>query len=86
MRVDGVAGLILGRLFDRKGMPVAFIAFFLSSLFLPLVFLGSFPIALAGMVLWGIGFGAQDTLLKAIIAGTLPEGRRNLAFRLFYTG
>ena len=38
------------------------------------------------MVLWGIGFGAQDTLLKALIAGVLPEGRRNLAFGLFYAG
>jgi MFS family permease len=38
------------------------------------------------MFLWGIGFGAQDTLLKALIAGILPEGKRNLAFGLFYTG
>jgi len=86
MAVDGVAGLILGRLFDRNGTPVVLVAFFLSSLFAPLVFLGSVPIALAGMVLWGIGFGAQDTLLKALIAGVLPEGRRNLAFGLFYAG
>ena len=42
--------------------------------------------AIAGMILWGIGFATQDTLLKAIIAGMLPEGRRNLAFGLFYTG
>jgi len=39
-----------------------------------------------GMVLWGIGFGAQDSLFKSIIAGLLPEGRRNLAFGLYYTG
>ena len=38
------------------------------------------------MILWGIGFGAQDTLFKSIIAGLLPEGRRNLAFGLYYTG
>jgi MFS family permease len=38
------------------------------------------------MPLWGIGYAVQDTLLKAIIAGVLPEGRRNLAFGLFYTG
>jgi hypothetical protein len=32
------------------------------------------------------GYATQDTLLKAIIAGVLPEGRRNLAFGLFYLG
>ena len=86
MGTDAVAGLIFGKLFDRIGMPVVIVAFFLSSLFAPLVFLGDFLVALAGIVLWGIGFGAQDTLLKAIIAGLLPEGRRNLAFGLFYAG
>ena len=38
------------------------------------------------MILWGIGFATQDTLLKAIVAGLLPEGKRNLAFGLFYAG
>ncbi len=38
------------------------------------------------MILWGIGFATQDTLLKAVVAGMLPEGRRNLAFGLFYAG
>jgi MFS family permease len=42
--------------------------------------------ALAGLVLWGVGYATQDTLLKAVVAGMLPEGRRNLAFGLFYTG
>jgi len=43
-------------------------------------------VALAGMILWGFGYATQDTLLKAIIAGLLPEGKRNLAFGLLYTG
>src|SRR6266567_3541974 len=86
MATDGAAGLIFGKLFDRIGMPAVFAAFLLSSLFAPFIFLGNFPLAIFGMVLWGIGFGAQDTLLKGLIAGILPEGRRNLAFGLFYTG
>src|SRR5204862_1366556 len=86
MGVDGISGLIFGRLFDKVGMPVVYLAIFLSSLFAPLVFFGTLPLAIAGMVLWGIGFGAQDSLFKSIIAGMLPEGRRNLAFGLYYTG
>jgi MFS family permease len=86
MGTDTIASLIFGKLFDRVGMPIVIIAFFLSSLFAPFVFFGNFPLALVGMILWGIGFGAQDTLLKAIIAGILPDGKRNFAFGLFYTG
>src|SRR5436190_24886 len=81
-----VASLILGRLYDRVGLPVVLAGVFLCSLFSPLVFLGGFTAALAGLLLWGIGYATQDTLLKAVVAGMLPEGRRNLAFGLFYTG
>ncbi len=81
-----IASLILGKLFDRIGLPIVLVAVFLSALFSPFVFLGGFFVALFGMMLWGIGYATQDTLLKAIIAGVLPEGRRNLAFGLFYLG
>ena len=81
-----VASLVLGRLYDRIGLPVVLGGVFLCSLFSPLVFLGGFASALAGLVLWGIGYATQDTLLKAVVAGMLPKGRRNLAFGLFYTG
>ena len=80
------ASLALGKLYDRIGLPIVLIAVFLSSLFSPFVFLGGFFAVLIGMVLWGIGYAAQDTLLKAVVAGVLPEGKRNLAFGLFYTG
>ncbi|HXI99649.1 MAG TPA: MFS transporter [Micropepsaceae bacterium] len=81
-----VASLILGRLYDRFGLPVVLSAVFLSSLFAPLVFQGSLPAIIIAMPLWGIGYATQDTLLKAVVAGLLPEGRRGLAFGLFYTG
>jgi MFS family permease len=81
-----VASLVLGKLYDRVGLPIVLVAVFLSSLFSPFVFLGSFFPALIGMLLWGVGYATQDTLLKALIAGVLPEGKRNLAFGLFYAG
>jgi MFS family permease len=86
MGVNAISGLIFGRLFDRIGITIVAVAFFLSSLFAPFVFLGNFSMAMVGMILWGIGFGAQDTLLKSLITSVLPEGKRNLAFGLFYTG
>jgi MFS family permease len=81
-----VASLVMGRLYDRLGISVIVGAVCLSALFSPLIFLGSFWIALGGMLLWGVGYATQDTLLKALIAGVLPEGRRNFAFGAFYLG
>lgn len=81
-----VASLVLGRLYDQIGLPAVLVGVVLSSLFAPVVFQGSFLAAVIAMPLWGIGYATQDTLLKALIAGVLPEGRRNLAFGLFYTG
>lgn len=86
MGTDAISSLVFGKLFDRHGIPVVLVAVFLSGLFAPFIFLGNFWMALIGIILWGIGFGAQDTLLKAIIAGVLPEGKRNQAFGLFYVG
>src|SRR5215472_9389794 len=81
-----LASLVLGRWYDRRGIPVLLGAVLCSAAFAPLVFLGGFWLALAGILLWGIGYATQDTLFKALIAGVLPEGRRSQAFGLFYTG
>ncbi|MFL5327652.1 MAG: MFS transporter [Gemmataceae bacterium] len=80
------SSLILGRLFDRVGLPVIFVAIPIAACFSPLVFYGGFNALIVGMIFWGVGYSVQDSLLKAIIAGLLPEGRRSLAFGLFYTG
>ena len=81
-----IASLVLGKLYDRAPLPTLLVAVLLSSLFSPLAFLGGFPALLAAMVFWGIGYATQDTLFKAVVASVLPEGKRNLAFGLFYTG
>jgi MFS family permease len=82
-----IANLILGKAFDRLGLPVLLIAVILSASFTPLVFVTDQRwLVVAAMPLLGIGYAVQDTLLKAIVAGMLPRGRRDLAFGLFYTG
>jgi hypothetical protein len=81
-----IASLVLGKLYDRAPLPTLLAAVFLSSLFSPFAFFGGFAAVLVGMVFWGIGYATQDTLFKAVVAGVLPEGKRNQAFGLFYTG
>jgi MFS family permease len=81
-----IANLLLGRTYDRFGLPVLVIAVVLSALCAPLVFLGGLAPLVLAMPLLGIGYAVQDTLLKAIVAGVMPQNRRSLAFGLFYTG
>lgn len=86
MGVDAVAALILGRLFDRLGMPVIIAVAILSAFFAPLVFLGGFDLALLGMALWGIGMGAQESIIKAALADMVPRERRATGYGIFNTG
>jgi MFS family permease len=81
-----IATLVLGRLYDRVGIAAVVGAVLVASCFSPFVFLGGFWVALAGLLLWGVGYAIQDTLLKALIASVLPATRRNFAFGLFYIG
>jgi predicted MFS family arabinose efflux permease len=86
MAVGAIAGLVFGKLFDRIGARMLIAAFVLSAFFAPLVFLGKTWIALLGMILWGIGMGAQESLLKSVIAGLVAANKRSTAFGLFDTG
>jgi MFS family permease len=86
MGVDAVAALVLGRLFDHLGMPVIIVAAALSAFFAPLVFLGGFNLALLGMVLWGIGMGSLESIIKAALVEMVPRHRRATGFGLFNAG
>jgi len=86
MGVDAVAALIFGRLFDRKGLPILIISVLISTFFAPLVFLGGFYGSLAGMALWGVGMGAQESIMRAAVAGMVSTNRRGTAYGIFNTG
>ena len=86
MATGALAALISGKLLDRLGLPVVLVAFGLSAFFAPLIFLHGERLELLGMVLWGMGLGAQDSCLKAVLAGAIPAGKRSTAFGIFDTG
>jgi MFS family permease len=85
MGVDALAALIFGRLFDRVGLSIMVVVAVLSAFFAPLVFLGGFYLALAGIALWGISLGAQESIVRAAIAGMSPLQRRGSAYGVFNT-
>ena len=85
MGAGAVTNLVFGRLFDRLGFSIAAVAFFAGAIFAPFVFLGQFWLVLTGMILWGVGMGAQNSLLKAMLSSVIPAAKRSTGFGLFYT-
>ena len=72
----GAAALWLGHAYDRRGLRVLGHATLVPALFAPLVMLGGTWAVVMGMVLWGIGFGAHDTLLRAAVADRVDTSQR----------
>lgn len=85
MATGAIAAPVFGKLLDKLGLPVLLFAFGLPAFFAPLVFLRTPQLEMAGMVLWGIGMGAQDSCLKAALARVIPAGKRSTAFGVFDT-
>jgi predicted MFS family arabinose efflux permease len=51
-----------------------------------LVFLGGFDFALLGMSLWGVGMGAQESIMRAAVAAMVPMNKRGSGYGIFNTG
>lgn len=86
MGVDALVALFFGYLFDRKGLSVLIFSVILSAGFAPLCFLGGFYSALLGMILWGIGMGAQESIMRAAVALLVPREKRGIGYGVFNTG
>lgn len=85
MGVDAVAALLFGYLFDRRGLSVLVFSVIISTGFAPLCFLGDFNLALLGMILWGIGMGAQESVMRAAVSLLVPVERRGIGYGIFNT-
>lgn len=86
MGIDAIAALVFGRLFDRIGMSAMIIAVAISLLFAPMVFFGGLWMVFAGMLAWGIGMGAQESIMRAAVADMVPSEKRASAYGIFNTG
>ena len=83
MGADAIAALVFGRIYDRLGLSTLAAASAISMLFAPLTFLAGFWGVLGGTALWGIGMGAQESILRAAVAGMVPADRRGTAYGVF---
>ncbi|MBQ6595683.1 MAG: MFS transporter [Clostridia bacterium] len=84
MLVDAVAALFFGLLYDRIGVRALVWSTLLSAPFAVLVFCcRGVPLLLAGIALWGVGMGAQESVLKAAVTAMVPKRSRATGYGIF---
>lgn len=87
MAIDAIAALIFGTWFDRIGLWALIVSTLLTAPFSAFVFLSGNPWFISfGIVLWGLGMGAQESIMKAAVAKIMPKDRRATGFGIFETG
>ena len=83
MAAGGLGSLIIGKLFDRLGLIVLLPVTALVAIYAPLAFLGGFTLSLIGVVLWGIGLGAHESVMQAAVAQMVSRERLGSAYGVF---
>lgn len=87
MAVDAFAALFFGWLYDKIGLRALILSTLCSAFFSAFIFLSGNPWMMAiGIILWGIGMGAQESIMKAAVSGIIPKSMRSTGFGIFETG
>lgn len=87
MAVDGFAALFFGWLYDKIGLRALILSTLCSVPFSAFIFLTDNPWLMgAGIILWGIGMGAQESIMKAAVSSIIPKNMRSTGFGIFETG
>ncbi|MGZ3506670.1 MAG: MFS transporter [Vulcanimicrobiaceae bacterium] len=84
MVTGAIAAPILGRMLDRYGVTTLVIALVFSAASSPFLFFGNGWNAQAGIVFWGIGMAAQESLILAVLA-RVARRREATAFGVYDT-
>lgn len=83
MGLDILWAPMLGKFYDKYRTAVILGAFSFSALFAPLVFLGNNVMAFFGILIWGMGMGAQSALLRAMVGDLISSKQRAFAYGIF---
>lgn len=84
MLVDAVAALFFGLLYDKKGIRALVLSTVISAPFAVFIFaFRSIPMVLLGIALWGVGMGAQESILKAAVTTMVPKTSRATGYGIF---
>lgn len=83
MGIDALAALVFGRMYDKKGVLALAAAVAVSAWFSLFAFASEPKWIIAGILLWGIGMGAQESIVRAAVADMVGRQRRGTGYGLF---
>ena len=84
MLVDSISALIFGFLFDKIGFKTLVLSTLLSMTFPLFIFnFNNSALIIIGICLWGVGMGAQESILKSSVAKLSTKETRSKCFGLF---
>lgn len=86
MLADAFAALFFGWWFDKWGIRVLMVSTAISALFAVFIFsFNALYAAIIGIIMWGIGMGAQESILKSVVSVIVPKDNRATGFGIFQT-
>lgn len=84
MAADAISALFFGCMYDRHGVKALVLSTLLSAPFALFIFGFSSPdMIIFGMILWGVGMGAQESILKAVVSVIVPKQSRGAGYGIF---
>ncbi|ERT62739.1 MFS transporter [Peptoniphilus sp. BV3AC2] len=84
MLVDAISALIFGIIYDRNGIKALVVSTIISAPFSLFVFgFNNIYAVLLGIALWGVGMGAQESILKAAVTSVVPKSSRATGYGIF---
>ena len=84
MLVDAISALVFGLMYDKKGYLALVLSTALCAPFALFIFgFKSVPALLIGVALWGVGMGAQESILKAVVSTIVPKNSRATGYGIF---
>lgn len=84
MLSDAISALVFGNLFDKYGIKILAVSTIISMMFSLFIFISnSLPMIIIGSILWGVGMGAQESILKSAVTVLVPKDNRAMGFGIF---
>ena len=86
MGIDAFSALFFGWLYDKRGIRTLAWSTLIAAPFAVLIFgVTSRTALIIGVLLWGIGMGAQESIMKSAVSSIVPKEGRSTGFGIFQT-
>lgn len=84
MLIDAVAAMVFGYMYDRNGLKALVLSTIISAPFGIFIFMKTSTASVfIGLALWGVGMGAQESILKAAVTSIVPKQSRATSYGIF---